>query len=256
MPDDLRVRTSLLRIAETDFRVQVIEHSFKDQTQDAVLVADGFVAVADGASPLGVTPAIDPGVFAAASLRALHSFSQADTTAMFARAIEDVRPLAESGDHLSIVSCTVGLLHVTANQMFEACALGDCTAVIRMKDGKSLVVTDQRLRDRDDLAADELKVALNAGLSEEDAFKAIIPTLRRHRSESNKPGSYWVLSNDPGAALEVFRAEVTPADVEGMLLFTDGLSHLITPFQRFSSPEGLYDEACSKGLPRPMICGA
>ena len=188
----------------SSWAVEVEQHLLPGKGHDRYLVADDFLGVADGATPLRPEWP-DPGPFAAAALAALRAEASApafDVHAVFERAIR------RAGSPGPTVSCAVAIT-VRHGDRLTVAVLGDCTATLRLADGRSITVTDPAVR--------ALDAAALGGNPEELQARFL-----DHRLRMNQPGSYWILADQPAAAEHV-TSETVPADlVTEVVLETDG----------------------------------
>ncbi len=237
-----------LTLGGQPFRCTTVEDSIRQRTQDAKRVGVDFVGVADGASPLGPMRAGEPGEFAADALRALEDHRSPDAEQMFDLALRQMARSGTSIDPADALSCTVGLVYLVDAGAVAATVLGDCTIVIRRAGKPDIMVTDRRLAARDRAATNALAAELGKHGDQEAAFKAVLPMLRKHRAESNTPGSYWVVSGDPRAAAETVSQRVALSEIQAILLYTDGFERLIEPFALADSPSQLIRSAEAHGL--------
>jgi hypothetical protein len=179
---------------------------------DRYLCRDNFLGVADGATPL-LDEWPDSGSFAAFALAALADAAvergrdtALDVSAVFERAIR--RAALAFGWPGPTLSCAVAVVfwhdgHVTA------AALGDCTASVLLRDGRTLTVLDSAVTALDEIAD------LQQGTDKDRARLA-------NRFAMNDESSYWIFSDDASAAGHVTTVSVPEESVAGILLETDG----------------------------------
>jgi hypothetical protein len=81
-----------------------------------------------------------------------------------------------------------------------------------------------------------------------DAWKAIIPTIRKNRKRMNIPGGYWILSPDGEGLNHVERMSVPYENSVQALLVTDGLYRLVDTYFQLGTKEFFAQAFESTGL--------
>ena len=125
---------------------------------------------------------------------------------------------------------TVAIARVAEDRV-EWLVLGDSAVAWRSSDGKVRARSDERLSQLvDPPRSEEVGGILRYPIG-------YIAQVR------NRPGGFWVASSDPGAADTAFSGTVDAAEVQELLLCTDGLTRLVERFgyewdELFSIAEG------------------
>lgn len=122
-------------------------------------------------------------------------------------------------EHFDGPAATVAAVRVDGDSA-EYLVLADCTLVVDTSDGTApRVLTDSRPGD------------VHRALPER------LPARSYRAAYRNRPGGYWVASQDPAVAGEAFTGTV--AGVRRVLATTDGASRLVDLFDRFTWPAAL-----------------
>jgi hypothetical protein len=181
--------------------------------QDRLLVRDGFVAVADGATPLQPDWP-DPGPFAEAALDRLWTArAVTDPVVMWRMAIGE---LAATGQwRQPEVSCAAVTARVIGDAV-ELAVLGDCAAMVDLADGTAVSVTEA------DFGQLEAAIRALPAVERGEAWLA-------QRRFMNREDTYWIVGTDPAAAEHVVTWTAPLASIRGLLLFTDGLREVEGP---------------------------
>jgi serine/threonine protein phosphatase PrpC len=248
------VASSPIRLAGVWFSVDIACQPAPGKGHDAVLVGPEFAAVADGATPLrgpgsGDASSLagdDQAVrnFSAAALDQLRAHRRLDVQAMFAAAIT---ALGSTAGAAPPGTCTVALVRGRGAELTVA-VLGDCAAVLARTDGQVQVVHDDRVATLDDQVVAGLRQRLAAGMSYQQAIGQLTPLLQANRRRHNTPDGYWVVGSDPGAAAQVYTVSCPAELVEAVLVCTDGLTRLVSPFEWVNSHQDLLAQARRHGL--------
>lgn len=209
------------------FRVEILNLPAPGKDQDAWRVGDGFVAVADGATPLRNEPSTDVREYADAALAALEAQGHERAGRMVRLAILATRGLAARHD--PPLSCTISLAR-TMPDGIELAMLGDSIAVVGDAQGRRRTIRDPRLTRVDDEVLARLAELLDSGASVPEARKAIAQDLDANRMGMNRRDSYWSFSAEPAAGRHVYHRLISPDLVASILLCTDGFARLADMF--------------------------
>jgi serine/threonine protein phosphatase PrpC len=242
-----RYQEQLASWGELRWRIESIQLPAERKHHDALLLQPNLIGIADGATPLNNDHSIDPGEFARAALRELSAHSHLATSRMFEQAIRSVR--SERASQEQNASCTVAIA-TARGRSADLAVLGDCLIVAQLRGGDHVVLKDERLESRDLKASLLIARSISEGLSLEEALTRAMPLLRRHRSQMNRPGSYWTFADDDRASGELVQRRVPQDAIEAMLLCTDGFSRVIDPFSLVDNEPGLLRAALKRGLER------
>ena len=197
----------------TSWTLDVHERTAVGKGHDRWHAGPGFLAVADGATPL-LPSWPDPGLFAERALSALHNEvvrarrrHHVDIRAIIAEAVRRTVPTSEGSPWTA--SCAVALAVWHADDLILA-ALGDCTVRATPAIGGAVTVTDPAIA-RLDRAVGRLDTE-----SERSERRMAV------RRSMNRPDSYWVFANDPAAGHHAHTAHLNTASVRQVELWSDG----------------------------------
>lgn len=137
-----------------------------------------------------------------------------------------------------------------ADGELTVCALGDCLGVVKASDGGCAVVRDRRLERFDGPVAARMARDVARGMSVGEAREAANEQLVLNRDRANDPDTYWLFVDDPAAAEHISVESTALADVDQVLICSDGFSRLIDPFRIAPDAEGLLHLAEERGLGR------
>lgn len=190
------------------FTASTLRWEHPSKGHDRQMVRDGFVGVADGATPL-VTGGRDPGQFAARALQSLWNAggdANLDGKDVWRQAIENVQDAA--GAHTSPASCSLVAVRERGSSL-EFGSLGDCSLVVELVDGDLLHANDSRI-----------------GALDRRAARALFPRRRliRNRRLMNTARGYWIFADSPEAAEHVQWIVVSADRVAAFVMSTNGLS--------------------------------
>jgi hypothetical protein len=231
------------------FEIQVLDLAAAHKDQDRHLVTDGFIGVADGATPLvgAHPPMADPGPFAGRVLAGLRDASTEPLEVALRRIIdrESAGTAADPRARTS-PSCTVAVVRGYRGRL-EAAVLGDCEVIVLGTRGIR-VVSDAHLRRLDRQALAELRRQLRTGVEPSIARRSILPLLRRHRASMNQPTTYWVVAQKREAAGHLRRGWFSVAEARAILVASDGFLRLVDVFGLYPSRAALLMAALALGL--------
>ncbi len=213
--------------------------------QDAFLVRDGFVAIADGSTPLDRSTGGLVAAFANAALSTLSRLRHKDTASQFAAAIAAVGGAYTAQ---TTPTCGVGLVQARGRDL-EAVALADVMVLIKHVDGSFTMVRDERVGFYDNRSANAMQQLMAAGATPEEARAGIQPLIAdQFAHHRNLPGGYWVFANDPQAAREITAVGVALDSVDSILICSDGFARLWEVFGLYPGPEALMNAALTTPL--------
>lgn len=191
--------------------------------QDRYGVATDCVVVADGVTPLD--PAGGP---------AVQRFSEDVVATVLAGDDRELPGLLRAavahnpgGAPGAAPACTLGLaraVETPAGTRLELASLADTAVYVRRRDGSLVTCLDDRVSGAEARTTGIFYRALLDGASPEQGRRAVATGSGGRRAQRNTPGSYWVLADEPAAADEPVVVHVDPADVETMLVCSDGFS--------------------------------
>jgi hypothetical protein len=236
--------TRHVTLADTGFSVESLLLPARGKGEDVALLRQDFVAIADGSTPLLRGKNIDAHAFAEHALEALATAATLPVREMFENALKSLASTARVSE---APSCTIGLVRPVGDEL-EAAVLGDCTVVVTHRDSSHTVLKDERLQDFDERIARTLAADIARGSTEEEATENAREALVRNRDLANRPETYWLFSGNKAAAEHVLTATVPRADVESVLLCSDGFARLVHPFRLVEDEQSLADAAVAQGL--------
>jgi len=126
----------------------------------------------------------------------------ADAIAVVGRSHEDTCELT----HIDSPAAAVAILVRRADRL-DYLVLCDTTIAFRMRDGRTRVVTDERIRQLP------------------DDYQVTKRLLR------NRFGGFWVASTNPAAADYAFCGSVPASDADSVLVLTDGVTRLVERYE-------------------------
>lgn len=239
------ISTAAARLGGRDYRAEVMNLPAPGKDQDAFRVSDGFVAVADGATPLGGEPGSSVRAFADAALDGLASRRDEPAARMVRTAIRAARQ--HGGHHSPPLSCTLALAR-TERRRIEFVVLGDCTAVVEDAEGRRETIRDHRLDRIDGAVVERLAALMGTGMSAEDAELSVKQNLIDNRMRMNTPDSYWSFSTEPAAAKHVLHRLRDANTVSAVLICSDGFARLADTFHAAAGMAGLMKRCRREGL--------
>jgi hypothetical protein len=233
----------VIRLGGLPFEVSRLSLSVKGQDRD--LVADDLIVVIDGASPVSPGP-VDVGDFAAAAAAALAAHEPVSLTQRVRCAINEVG--VNTGD---VSTPSAALVVAQARDgWLEVGVLGDCVGVAITHAGEVLMAPrDERLAAIDAFHAAQIGEIMSRGLSFEIARSSIRDSLIAQRLLVNTESGYWIFCHDPAAADHLGQFRTPLAEVDALLLCSDGFARLWELFGVVSEPGALVRLARQMGLP-------
>ena len=233
-----------ITLGDAHFAVSALDLPIKGQ--DRLLARDGFAGVADGATPVAPGPR-DVGLFAADALAAIADHELVSLRQAVRCAIREVGHLTE--DRAATPSAALAIAQARDDHL-ELGVLGDCLAIVRLRDGSTLVAPrDPALLELDRLTAAAMGEVLQAGLAFAIARLQVADRLVAQRRLMNRPGGYWIFAAEPDAADHLLEAAVPLASVESFLLCSDGFARLWDGLGAYVGPAELLDATRDLGLP-------
>jgi len=127
--------------------------------------------------------------------------------------------------HPGSPSATVGVLRVR-DDVLDYLVLADSVLVLDLRN-ELRVVSDDREARVGRLFRARMDALPNGTLEHDEAHREYVEQLRAHR---NRPGGFWVASNELEAAQHAITASVPRAQVRAVALLSDGASRLVDRF--------------------------
>jgi hypothetical protein len=228
------------------FGLEVLDLPAPGKGQDRWSVAEGFVGLADGATPLGNEPASAVGLHAGKVLEALASFRGEPARRMARLAIQATLPLAKT--HVPPLSCTAAMAR-TSKGGIELVVLGDSLAVVEAG-GRLRTIRDPRPGKIDQAVVSRLGRLIESGLPADEALRAVSGDLKANRMRMNRSDSFWSFSTQIDAGRHVLYRLYRPDLVDSILLATDGFVRLVDTFHEFRTAAELLRQGRRIGLAR------
>ncbi|MDG4757709.1 protein phosphatase 2C domain-containing protein [Micromonospora sp. WMMD710] len=202
---------------------------------DFVGAVPGAVVLLDGAGIPGAESLCSHGVawytrrLGDALLGQLSRDDGADLAGVLATAIGETA--AEHSDTCDIADpaspqATVALVRAHRDRL-DYLLLADCFLVLDQAHGAPQVLTDEReVLARRDCSAPLVGVA--SGTPEYERVRdSCVQAIRARR---NQPGGYWIAKDDPRAAWEAVTGSRPLADLNGVVLLSNGASRIVDPY--------------------------
>lgn len=223
---------------------EVARLSLPAKGQDRDLMVDDLMMVVDGASPVSAGP-VDVGDFAAAAVVALAAHEPASLVERVRCAIRQVG--VNTGD-TSTPSAALAMAQVRAGWL-EVGVLGDCVGVAITNDGQTLMAPrDERLAAIEAAHVAQIAEIMSRGSSFEAARASIQDSLVAQRLLINKENGYWVFCHEPAAADHLGQFRVPLAELDALLLCSDGFARLWELFHVVPTAGDLVNLARQMGL--------
>ncbi|WP_410870879.1 hypothetical protein [Nocardia sp. A7] len=196
---------------------------------DRLIATRSGIAVLDGASSHVEDEQISGGEYAeflgAAIGRRLDE--QLPIAVLLEESIAEAAEVLELGSISAPPSSTVVIVRADprGEAAVELLALGDSVIVVGYADGLQRVICDERLGALGLPESDRYRSRLRAGTGFDRTHKGLLADLQLgERRARNRDGGYWIASEDPAAARHALTARVPLADVEWVLLASDGVA--------------------------------
>lgn len=197
---------------------------------------DGCFALLDGATDLGPVSEFNAHWFASNLVKALsvtmpnHSISLQDC---LNQALETVRALAPEGFNQASASV---ILARTDGKTLHYLSLGDCTGVLRYKDGTVQIIKDESVPQLDGIVVSMAeKVAAKEGISLAAALKSPLcqEQLLLHRNLKNTPQGYYTCDPSGVGVPHAILMQLPLHDLDAILLMSDGYADCVINFHLF-----------------------
>ncbi len=239
-----------LFLGEHPVSVDSFVSSAPGKGQDGIFIGKGFVAVADGQTPLAPGHEKEVIKYVKELLGALDKAKGKSTQDMFRSAIGSAKK--DGVEAWAVPSSTVVDVRVVGEEIVIE-LLGDCFAVVKQGE-QYTVIKDTGLHSQEDNEAiQKLGILMSEGKSFKEASEEIGPMLRKSRAKINTPDGYWVAANNEEASEHVEVHKFSVDSVDDILIGSDGISRLVEIFGLLTYSELL--ELCSEKGVKPVIEG-
>jgi hypothetical protein len=197
--------------------------------EDAAAFADGFLAVADGATSRTETGCVHAVAWYARHLvDAAVCHAQATPADALALAVRDTAGAhADTCDLASVATPNAAVVIVQADgNVVRFLALGDVAVIVESTAGINVVVDDRVSRTA--LAERAMADALAAGSPEKTA--ALVTMKRAELAARNVEGGYWVAAADPKVVDHALVWSVPRSEIRRAAVLSDGAARIVDPF--------------------------
>ncbi|MGW0245751.1 protein phosphatase 2C domain-containing protein [Nocardia goodfellowii] len=124
-------------------------------------------------------------------------------------------------------SSTIAIVRV-AGEMLDVFVLGDSVVVVKRKDGRQDVITDDRLSMVELPEAEKYRGRLAAGGGYDRRHTALLAELQRaEREHRNQPGGFWIAAEVPEAADKAVLRSIDLNEVDWAAVATDGVADVL-----------------------------
>lgn len=210
--------------------------SKKPLNEDMCWAHDGCFALLDGATDLGAVSQFNAHWFASELVHALSATMpnrDLSLQACLNQALDSVRSLAPQGFNQASASV---ILARTDGKVLHYLSLGDCTGVLRYKDGTIQVIKDESVTHLDNIVvAMAEEVAANQGLTLAQALKSDVcqAQLLVHRNLKNTPQGYYTCDPIGDGVAHATLVQLPLHDLDALLLMSDGYADCVVNFHLF-----------------------
>lgn len=165
---------------------------------------------------------------------------------LLARACARIRTTVEysafQAANVSTPTAAFALARLVPGGKVEFSVIGDCVAVVKMRDGEVVEVRDSRLARFDELALRRLyRIAADLGVPPREAIPRIWDDLRMHRSLANSPDGYWAADPSGIASQHVVSKNLESAKVGQILLASDGFEVAVGRGKLFGDWDAVFE---------------
>lgn len=139
-------------------------------------------------------------------------------------------------------SASVAILRLREGKL-EYFGLGDCTAVIELKNGELQILEEKELTRLDALAIKEIvQYARDHSCTVSQALEYSSDILVAHRNLRNLEGGYWIFDPTGKGISHARQLTWAVSDVKSVSLMTDGFAQLVAPMKKFGNAGALHME--------------
>ena len=217
------VDSRFVQIANRSCVAHVVSAPAPGKGHDRWLVADGILAVADGATPLR-SGSMDPGALAEEILKSLAGARANSARGRLSLALASAVGEAQVGDASAGLAA---ILDAPAGP--AAVVLGDCDVFVVAAD-RVIPITGRRLAALDARVLRRLRNELRSGETLASARDRVHGALLANRQLRNRPGGYWVVGGGPHVEAHALIRRL-PADFDGIVIASDGFARLWNVFK-------------------------
>ena len=223
--------------------------------EDRFVVGDNFFMVIDGATSLMKTDLFNPTegswfvsfIKRRLSAKSKHVFEKLSNISKQAYA-EFCAVLDKNGlnpqDLLYYPSAGLALAEIVEDKVVIN-TIGDCEAVVKFKDGKTVRLVQKELLKLDAYALERMvKLKEQKGLTMKQAFTECKDVLVANRRLMNKPDGYNVFTVSKTGKFEFLTKSFELKDIDEIYLYTDGFAQTFEEFKIYGS----YEQTFSKSL--------
>ncbi|MCR0326032.1 protein phosphatase 2C domain-containing protein [[Clostridium] innocuum] len=223
---------------------QMITRTLKIENEDCYYMNDTLAFVIDGASGLDKTHITDAGSDAAWYSHNLKDAilkyqSDMDLKVVLQKAVQSVNEKFKKFPGYETVidfpSAVISMSRINQDTL-EILVLGDCTCILKKKNGEIKRIADRRIEQYDQRAIKEgIKRSIDNGVDFCETRKYYQHILTENRKMKNKKSGYYCLSDDEDAINYAYVKCYKCNEIHSVVLMSDGFSQMIDLFH-------LYDE--------------
>lgn len=192
---------------------------------DRCHVGAGFAFLLDGATAVR---AVDPGVGRYVDSLSRHlqlslatGVNDPDLVSLVASSVagvvQDLRLSRISTPTSTITVCR------SYRDTWQILVLGDSPAVVLLKGGSQIVVTDPRLARTTEMFRRRYEARLVGGFGFDGAHRNLLAEMQEHQFNArNRDDGYWIAGEDPGAVRHSLQVTLNIADLDAVILCSDG----------------------------------
>lgn len=219
-----------------------------DNNEDAAFVSSQMGYVLDGATGLlkeKITPAgSDATWFSYTWSEYLHkhlSDEKRSITQIVKQGITEINNLYMSmegaGQVKSKPSAGAAMFRIVRDKI-ELFILGDVSIFLMDKEGNFTHFALTDLPKLDEMNINRMvNIAKEKNIDVIEARPFITDTLVEVRNRQNKPGGYWILSDNPEAADKAFTAEINKDNIKTIVVMSDGFSQIFDTLNIYTKQE-------------------
>lgn len=107
---------------------------------------------------------------------------------------------------------------------YEFFVLGDCSIIYGNRENQTLITNDDIRKLDNDKIEKMISIAKEKNINVCDAYKIIIPDLKKQRLLKNKPNGYYILDIDESAVEHGKYTVISKKDIDMIIIMSDGFS--------------------------------
>ena len=198
--------------------------------EDRIFSGNNFCGVIDGSTPIDKTPINKYHTQAEwfADCMKNHLENTKDIDDFSGKCLQGTNLIKNSNEiHIipeiyNLPAATIAAV-VESDGLLKGYVLGDCTILIKLKDGEIKTVTDKRISNFSKLTIEAKKEAI---LNSQNVKTAVRNQMIKNRTMMNTENGFWTLATTGDYAKEFQTIALSTEDVERCLIYTDGLNQI------------------------------